>query len=90
VSGDKPSWRECAVVLRDVLAGSRFEDCDQRMAYELIGSNLIERREQEKPCPACGKPKLDFAYWRVSSAGRMLVAALEDTPTHEGHPHDDE
>lgn len=78
----QPTWRECAAALADFLANGRATDArfteDERIAYALIGANLIRREEVEKRCSCCGKPKLDYSYWKVTAAGRMLVDAYRE------------
>ena len=75
----RPTWRDCAVMLDAVLKGAKPEDQDAAVMMEAVGSSLIMREEQQKPCPTCGKPKHDFSYWRVTAAGRLLVAALTES-----------
>jgi hypothetical protein len=74
----RPTWRECAQMLVAVAGGARPDDQPRDLMVEAIGSNLIRREEQEKPCRTCGKPRHDFSFWRITAAGRLLIAAFED------------
>lgn len=71
------TWQQCADVLREMQGGRKFDKdwVGEDVAYTLIGASLISHEEQHKHCPTCGTPRLDFSYWRITAAGRMLVEA---------------
>lgn len=68
-------WRDLAAGLERLLSNERFDDLDAVLRTSLIVHNLVERGEQMKPCPTCGTQRVDFHFWRVTAAGRLIVAA---------------
>jgi len=48
---------------------------DTTHALNLCG--FIERIEINKSCPACGTPKLDYSYLKITAGGRYFLAAMQ-------------
>jgi hypothetical protein len=65
-------------VLRDFPADGQLQRMDDRDTFfDLAMSGLVERQEVQKECKTCGTPKYDYAYWRITPAGRLFMAAME-------------
>jgi hypothetical protein len=61
--------------LHDMAAGERIEQrADDDIYIALLAYGFIARHEAERACRECGKPKLDYAYYRITPAGRALLA----------------
>jgi hypothetical protein len=77
----KPSLLELAEriypVLRDFPADGQLQRMDDQALYtDIILSGLVQREEVQKPCKCCGTPKFDYAYFRITPAGRLFMTAM--------------
>ena len=84
MSDEQFLWRPLAEMLAAVRSGAKFEDQDKRLAVLAIAYNLIQSEEVKKPCKCCGAPRHDYSYFKITGAGRLLIAALESTPHQHG------
>jgi rubrerythrin len=48
---------------------------DTTMSLILCG--FVERVDIDKACPACGTPKLDYSYMKITAGGRAFMAAAQ-------------
>lgn len=68
--------------LRNFPSNAKPEDSEA--TFLLIAYGLIERQEVKKPCRTCGTSLLDYSYFRITAAGRCVLALTHDAQPSEG------
>jgi rubrerythrin len=53
---------------------------DDDTTYALILCGFIERINIDKACPACGTPRLDYSWLKITAGGRAFMAAALTAP----------
>jgi hypothetical protein len=64
--------------------GKPEKSASQEVIVDLISYNLIERREVQKACQCCGTPRLDYSFFRITPAGRLILAMDAKRQEQEG------
>lgn len=82
---DTTNWRDLVAVLRSVTPSGKLpENGDSNASMTAVLANLLERREQTRPCPTCGTERPAHFYWRITEAGRLLMEAADEVdPVHD-------
>lgn len=67
----------CYAVLSEFPSdGQLRSDAQREIAPQLIGAGYIERVEITKACKCCGTPKFDYSYFKITTGGRLFMAAM--------------
>lgn len=71
-------------VLRDFPSDGQLRSVDPDTVRDLLLAGYIERRETTKPCPACGTPRFDDAWFHITKGGRLFMSVVEDSQKGRG------